>query len=65
MMKSSKKRTKREAETDAVLKNERASACRRKPLIRQPSNRSSDRTGATLGKLSEIWPLVKWCSILG
>jgi len=48
-----------------TLINERASACRQKPLIRQPSNRSLHRTGVTLGKLSEIWPSVKWRSTLG
>lgn len=59
MQKSAKKRKRHDAEIDAALKNERASACRQKPLIRQPSSPSHRALGATLGTLSRIWPSVK------
>lgn len=65
MLKSSRKRRRWESEIDAALKNERASDCNRKPLIRQPSRLSHKVKGVTLGTLQEIWPSVKWASSLG
>jgi hypothetical protein len=64
-VKSGRKRKLREAEVDAALKNERVPGGNRKPLETQPSSHPYRSKGATLAKLSQVWPGVKWRSTLG
>lgn len=58
MLKSSRRRQRRENEIDAALKNERAYRANGKPLIHQTSSPRQKVKGATLGNLSNIWPHV-------
>lgn len=57
--------SKLEKEINAALKNERASVCNRKPLIKRPLSLAREKKGASLATLSNIWPTVKFCSELG
>lgn len=65
MLKSARKRNRKEAETDAALKNERTYRANGKSLNRKPSPALNGKKGATLGKLSQVWPSVNWSSALG
>lgn len=64
MKRSARKRRRREAEIDA-LNNERGHRANGNPLISLLSNPCQGKKGATLGKLSQVWPSVNWRSALG
>lgn len=65
MQKSTRKRLRREKETESLI-NERAYGGNRKPLDRQPSSPPRAKKGVTLGTLQQIWPSVNnWRSSLG